>query len=181
MAVNFFSSKKNSRQDRQQGMTGRRDKDYMVRSSLTAKENNHIKQLYQEIGEEYIRLYKGQYHEQLKEKIDLVNEAMDRIADYKKPWHASSGKTVCENCGEEVRDNAFFCNNCGAKIMRVKPPKNTVCPSCHAPIEEFDEYCMECGAKIDHTMDKRTGEKCPRCNAAVLVGASFCMECGYRF
>lgn len=35
-------------------------------------------------------------------------------------------KTVCEKCGVDVRENTYFCYNCGTKIGDSKQPAGTV-------------------------------------------------------
>jgi hypothetical protein len=71
----------------------------------------------------------------------------------------------CKNCGNQVKDGASFCNNCGAAIVKatetpVQPAaENTVktnapvCPDCGNPVNAESKFCKNCGATI--TMESK--------------------------
>lgn len=58
----------------------------------------------------------------------------------------------CQNCGQEVKDNASFCVMCGRPIT---------------------------GQKEDQSSYQRvTGRRCPRCGRVNRLQANFCVDCG---
>ena len=48
-------------------------------------------------------------------------------------------KFFCENCGEEVAQNARFCKKCGRFFSAVR------CPSCGKVVAEDTAFCTKCG------------------------------------
>jgi len=57
----------------------------------------------------------------------------------------------CKNCGAELKENAKFCFQCGAKV------DSNVCPKCNTPIKIAAKFCSYCGAKIQE--ESPTAEK----------------------
>jgi tetratricopeptide (TPR) repeat protein len=55
----------------------------------------------------------------------------------------------CENCGEELVENARFCESCGAEVL-VKGKSVPVhsCGSCGAS-NQFGAFCEGCGKRLD--------------------------------
>ena len=49
----------------------------------------------------------------------------------------------CSKCGTENRQNARFCNNCGAPVML------STCPACGAINKPGAKFCDECGGELD--------------------------------
>lgn len=49
----------------------------------------------------------------------------------------------CNECGHEVPDNAKFCFECGAKIIR-----KVICSNCGTELAPNAKFCLECGAKV---------------------------------
>jgi len=56
---------------------------------------------------------------------------------------------ICEHCGNEVPENAHFCNQCGAPI-----PQSTTCPFCESIIPAESKFCPKCGRPLAATLSK---------------------------
>jgi tetratricopeptide (TPR) repeat protein len=58
----------------------------------------------------------------------------------------------CDQCGNQLKETAKFCNKCGAKVEAggggQYVPTATVCSQCGAPLEEGEGFCANCGAKV---------------------------------
>ena len=56
---------------------------------------------------------------------------------------------ICQNCGSEVNDDAKFCKNCGAKIIKEEESKKTdeiiFCANCGCKIVNNAKFCPDCG------------------------------------
>ena len=51
----------------------------------------------------------------------------------------------CENCGASLRENAKFCDQCGAL---VHIGEKEYCQHCHAELEPGALFCPECGYRV---------------------------------
>ena len=51
----------------------------------------------------------------------------------------------CENCGASLRENAKFCDQCGA-LVHIGEKEN--CQHCHAELEPGGLFCPECGYRV---------------------------------
>lgn len=62
----------------------------------------------------------------------------------------------CDQCGNEINENAKFCSACGAKVSQQNASalnlKTIKCPSCHANLEYEENAvhikCELCGADV---------------------------------
>ena len=50
----------------------------------------------------------------------------------------------CENCGALLRENAKFCDQCGASVKAGEEVKK-YCKNCQAQLEQGALFCPECG------------------------------------
>ena len=50
-----------------------------------------------------------------------------------------------ENCGASLRENAKFCDQCGA-LVHIGEKEN--CQHCHAELEPGELFCPECGYRV---------------------------------
>lgn len=61
----------------------------------------------------------------------------------------------CPKCGLENKDDARFCTNCGAELMKIN--NTMVCPYCQATINSGSRKCQYCGEWIQkdriHSVD----------------------------
>lgn len=87
----------------------------------------------------------------------------------------------CKNCGNEVKENAKFCRECGSKIIwETEALTTNVCPACGNILEENAVFCNNCGCSISVSTESidDNAEKCSRCGNKINPGALFCGECG---
>ena len=148
-------------------------------NSMISDEEKYINELCLEIGKEYVSLFRGQYHESLKEKSILVNNSYERIDEYKRLLSEVNKTVICQSCGSKVDNKAVFCSVCGAKIEKpVKEQKR--CPSCHYLANENDLFCMNCGLAFSKTEQTKKERRCPCCKTIVKEDMAFCIECGTR-
>jgi len=114
----------------------------------------------------------------------------------------------CPKCGNEVQDDAIFCDQCGARLKPVEAPteaaaeqsvpaaaqapQGIVCPSCGTVNTPGEMFCDNCGAPLAAPQPEpeavaaaaeappaRGGPRtCPHCGATVAEGDEFCYACG---
>ena len=53
----------------------------------------------------------------------------------------------CENCGALLRENAKFCDQCGASVKAGEEVKK-YCKNCQAQLEPGALFCPECGYRV---------------------------------
>ena len=106
---------------------------------------------------------------------------------------------ICENCGEQVSDDAEFCPNCGSEFeedsknnKEDRKLKNEAsedfsykCSNCGEQVSDDAEFCPNCGEKFEDIEDEKTNEdfilKCSNCGEQVSDDAEFCPNCGEKF
>ncbi len=64
----------------------------------------------------------------------------------------------CNNCGQELPDEAMFCFKCGTKVE-----KKLVCTFCGKELPEGAGFCMYCGKAIGSTGIANENEMASRC------------------
>lgn len=74
--------------------------------------------------------------------------------------------TSCVSCGAQIKENAKFCPECGAK-------QGLSCPNCGASVTKKTKFCPECGEKLNK-------EKVCECGTKLKPNAKFCPECGKK-
>ncbi len=87
----------------------------------------------------------------------------------------------CKNCGNEVKENAKFCRECGSEIIwETEALNGNLCPECGNILEEGAAFCNECGCRVSEVTESfaDNSEKCPHCGKQLNPGALFCGECG---
>lgn len=88
----------------------------------------------------------------------------------------------CQNCGNEVKEGAKFCRECGAQIAaQTKQASVNVCPRCGKVLENGVIYCDKCGAVLAEEPTASvsgTGKICPHCGNRLNPAAMFCGNCG---
>lgn len=86
----------------------------------------------------------------------------------------------CQNCGNEVKEDAKFCRECGSEIIqRTEALASNSCSECGNILEENAVFCNNCGQRVIRDEDLNTpSRRCTNCNAILREGALFCGECG---
>ena len=91
----------------------------------------------------------------------------------------------CSNCGNQVPDDAVFCDRCGEKIsfdgdnLNVTDNHNSIslfCEKCGAEIEEGMEFCGECGTAV--TLQNSNYIYCGNCGTKNPDYMQLCQNCG---
>ncbi len=55
----------------------------------------------------------------------------------------------CPNCGNELSNNAIFCNNCGREVpARSKNADKIFCSNCGAELKSGTEFCGNCATPV---------------------------------
>lgn len=105
------------------------------------------------IGKQY---FQDHQNDPQAEQIDKINEIaayLKEIEEWNFKIQQEKGVMVCPQCGKEVNMDAAFCNNCGAKIERPKPPVvdegSMICPNCGGEVAKGAAYCASCGHKME--------------------------------
>lgn len=50
----------------------------------------------------------------------------------------------CSNCGNQLREDAKFCNSCGSPQV----VESNLCPNCGKNLEENEKFCSSCGSPV---------------------------------
>lgn len=64
---------------------------------------------------------------------NIINDDRNRMAP---------GCIVCPKCGRLNNPGSRFCDQCGARLLKV-------CPKCGHENDATDVYCAKCGTKLD--------------------------------
>lgn len=54
----------------------------------------------------------------------------------------------CSNCGNELPNNAQFCDNCGQKVQNINSSDKSFCGNCGAELKNGVQFCGECGFAV---------------------------------
>jgi rubrerythrin len=100
--------------------------------NMIREEQKHSKDVYQQIGSLYVKLYGDQPEEAFAKMVQEIEESEARIRNYEgqlqqlkettPPTEAASATTdeaptaVCPNCGKTIHAEDSFCNGCGQKL-----------------------------------------------------------------
>lgn len=75
----------------------------------------------------------------------------------------------CLNCGQVVKSDDKFCENCGSKISKQKE-----CPFCNTKNDNDNKYCVSCGKEIKDYV------ACDSCQNTHYAKDSYCLYCGTK-
>jgi len=74
---------------------------------------------------------------------------------------------MCINCGQELSDQAKFCDECGASAEDAVLVEDNlvssepVCPKCNTPLKPNAKFCGKCGAKLESSNHVSTSKNEP--------------------
>ena len=57
---------------------------------------------------------------------------------------------LCSRCGQENKEGAKFCNECGSKL-------EVTCAACSTANPPGSKYCSECGSPLGREADRQRG------------------------
>ena len=140
----------------------------MKQTQIISAEEKKIGGLYTKIGECYYKLKDDD-----KEGSEKLAALCEEVKTSEKAIHKSKmkigellGYTFCETCGEQVDEEALFCNNCGSKMPVKLMPGMVLCPHCSKPVKESFRFCTYCGMSmsVEEEEEKDANVKtCPHC------------------
>lgn len=132
--------------------------------------------LYTVVGKDYYERHKNDPNTEDKKNIDAINSLFNQIGELKQKIKELEGVTKCPNCGNDVPQNALFCNNCGCKISK-EAQSNKKCPNCGSLVPQDALFCNNCGCKIP---EEPKGRSCSNCGKPLAEGSLFCASCGTK-
>lgn len=104
--------------------------DIVKLNSSIAEEEKKIRNSYVEIGKLYVSLH-GENHEPDFDKLIAdIQEAEEKISDYRYQIGNIKGIVKCKKCGADVPANSAYCNSCGAPMP--------VSETSDAPVKEVE-------------------------------------------
>lgn len=105
-------------------------------NSAVSDEEKRIEDSYKEIGKLYVSLHTADHEADFDAYFSAIQEAENKIKEYRQQLKEIKGVVKCEKCGAEVAKDAAFCSSCGAPM-----PKET--PAEEAPVAEAVEVASE--------------------------------------
>ncbi|MBR1481521.1 MAG: zinc ribbon domain-containing protein [Ruminococcus sp.] len=139
-------------------------------TKVIAAEEASIEGEYEKIGRLYYELHSDRTDGELGKLVAGVNASRKKIRDSKMKIGELFGYTFCEECGEQVDEDALFCNNCGAKMPVKLLPGMVLCKHCNKAVREGIRFCTNCG----HSMAEEVVEEEP-----VKTALKTCSNCGF--
>lgn len=55
----------------------------------------------------------------------------------------------CTNCGNELPNDALFCENCGRQVQNVRRDRTSFCSNCGSELEAGTQFCRKCGFAVN--------------------------------
>ena len=144
-------------------------------------EAEQIEGVYTKIGKLYYKLHPNRTDGELGVLVSEVNAAKKRIIDNKMKIGALLDMTFCECCGEQVDEDALFCNNCGAKMPVKLMPGMVLCKNCNKAVREGIKFCTNCGHSMLEEEKPKALKECTNCGFTIFDAETmFCNDCGRR-
>ena len=132
--------------------------------------------LYTVVGKDYYERHKNDPNTEDKKNIDAISSLFNQISELKQKIKELEGVTKCPNCGNDVPQDALFCNNCGCKISK-EAQSNKKCPNCGSFVPQDAMFCNNCGCKIPEEPKVKC---CFNCGKPLAEGSLFCASCGTK-
>ena len=153
--------------------------DSLIKANDTEAEQ--IEDMYTKIGKKYFELHPNRTDGELGAMVTEVNAAKKRIIDNKMKIGSLLDKNFCECCGEQVDEDALFCNNCGAKMPVKLMPGMVLCKHCNKAVREGIKFCTNCGHSMLEEEKPKALKECTNCGFTTNdPDKMFCDDCGRR-
>ena len=151
-------------------------------TGVITAEKEKIEGEYEKIGRLY---YKNNSHKtdgELGALVAGVNASKKKIKDSKLKIGQLFDITFCEECGEQVDEDALFCNNCGAKMPVKLLPGMVLCKHCNKAVREGIRFCTNCGhSMLEEPEPPKALKECANCGFTTNdPDLMFCENCGRR-
>lgn len=137
--------------------------------------------IYYQIGQLYVLLYKDNPESDFEVLIEQLNESQTKIENLKQQIQDIKGVKRCTTCGAEIPNNATFCSACGTAVIQQKAvdAANLIkCANCGKMIEKGMKFCTFCGSEVVVQPIQNNEKKCLSCGAVLDNDAAFCTNCG---
>ena len=126
-------------------------------------EEKRLQELYQKIGEIYVKKYYAETERLFQELVGQAREAESNIETYTAKIQEIKKVDQCPNCGNEIPADAVFCMRCGTRLIsesRVeKAEEEKKCKSCGHLLEDGVMFCTYCGTPVEKPEDQTENEK----------------------
>ena len=103
-------------------------------------------------------------------------------------WFSADGRPAsmgCPACHQALRQDARFCDECGAEIKRPAAAvtfATEACPACAGELLADAAFCHHCGEPTPESRPASASEplvdRCASCEAELRPAARFCIQCG---
>ena len=143
-------------------------------------EKERITGEYTKIGELYCKLHPKKTDGEIGALVSGVAASKKTIGESKRKIGELLGYNFCPECGDQVDDDALFCNNCGAKMPVKLMPGMVLCKHCNKAVREGIRFCTNCGKPMIEEEAPKV-KRCPSCGFETEdMTKMFCDECGRR-
>lgn len=133
----------------------------LVRRTKNASEekrlNRLISQNREEMNELFWKLGQSYYMKHRQEEacceqgfVDRLNELLEQNVQCREEIWRLHQVTVCQSCGAQLKEDALFCNCCGAGLDGEEEQPETewkICPDCGEKLPAENVFCNFCGKK----------------------------------
>jgi hypothetical protein len=91
----------------------------------------------------------------------------------------------CPQCGNNIKDGAAFCGNCGwavpvIAVQEVVIPIEKKCASCGTVLKDEAQFCPNCGQAVVSADISVPVTLCKECRNKLAESALFCGKCGAK-
>lgn len=119
-------------------------------NSMISDEEKKIRNIYEQIGKQYVYEFGQSPEEPFEDYVSSINECKSKIAGYQNKIKILKGVSECPNCGAEVETGVLFCSSCGTEMPKpsVVMQEGIYCPECGAVVPVDSKFCTSCGKPL---------------------------------
>ena len=126
-------------------------------------EAKRLQELYQKIGEIYVKKYYAETELLFQELVGQAREAESNIEAYNAKIQEIKKVDTCPNCGNEIPTDAVFCMRCGTRLIPEshveKAEEGKKCKNCGHLLEDGVMFCTSCVIPIEKLEEQTEDEK----------------------